>query len=520
MNAKYEIEHHAGDSDDNQKDSISEQEKQPHQIHNGGINPPSFTKRAIAQYCKTRVTELIPRLEVESYAEIYNPFKCLRLLTLRNWGFFFAGFWCWVWDAFGYFSVSMNTGALSKDFDVSVTTITWGITVVLMLRSVGAVFFGYLSDRYGRTIPLAVVMICLSVINLGNGFVHNYHQFLAVRAIFGIFMGGSFGPAAALALEDAPAEAHGILSGIFQQGYAFGYLLVIVFQRAITDNSSHGWRALFWFSAGPSVLFAIWVLYIGETDSFKKHQLAEKSKVYTNGETAGSRFAKNAKEALKNYWLVCIYLVLLMAGFNFASHGSQDLYPTLLSKQLNFNENRSTVTNVVANLGACLGGVVMGHLSSFFGRRFIIILSCIGGGALIYPWAFLKGTAINAGVFWLQFFVQGAWGCVPVHLSELSPPQFRSFVSGIAYQLGNLASSASSTIESTIGEKFPLYDDNGNLREGVYDYGKVMAIFVGCVFGYLLLITFIGPENRGADLSFKEDNDAAEEQKNREKEQV
>lgn len=53
---------------------------------------------------------------------------------------------------------------------------------------------------------------------------------------------------------------------------------------------------------------------------------------------------------------------------------------------------------------------------------------------------------------------------------------------GTSYQLGNLASSASSTIESTIGERFPLPPlANGLTR---YDYGKVMAIFMGCVYAY------------------------------------
>jgi SHS family lactate transporter-like MFS transporter len=65
---------------------------------------------------------------------------------------------------------------------------------------------------------------------------------------------------------------------------------------------------------------------------------------------------------------------------------------------------------------------------------------------------------------------------------ELSPPSFRTFVVGTSYQLGNLVSSASSTIEATIGERFPLppkiSDGKTTLR---YKYGKVICIFLGCV---------------------------------------
>lgn len=34
-----------------------------------------------------------------------------------------------------------------------------------------------------------------------------------------------------------------------------------------------------------------------------------------------------------------------------------------------------------------------------------------------------------------------------------------------------------------------------------YDYGKVMAIFLGCVFAYVIVLVFIGPERLGRDMS-------------------
>jgi SHS family lactate transporter-like MFS transporter len=65
---------------------------------------------------------------------------------------------------------------------------------------------------------------------------------------------------------------------------------------------------------------------------------------------------------------------------------------------------------------------------------------------------------------------------------ELSPPAFRTFVVGTSYQLGNLVSSASSTIEATIGERFPLAPKiSGGKATKRYQYGKVICIFLGCV---------------------------------------
>jgi SHS family lactate transporter-like MFS transporter len=190
------------------------------------------------------------------------------------------------------------------------------------------------------------------------------------------------------------------------------------------------------------------------------------------------------------------------------SHGSQDLYPTLLGTQNNFNANEVTLVQVTANLGAITGGTVIGYCSQIFGRRFSIIVMCILGGALLYPYGYLRNNGIYAAAFFEQFCVQGAWGVIPIHLMELSPASFRTFVVGTAYQLGNLVSSASSTIEATISERFPLPPTaTGTPR---FQYGKVIAIFMGCVYVYVIILTIAGPERKGRGLHVRDDNELAE----------
>lgn len=476
-----------------------------HEHNRHVVLPPLFTSRAIIKYAKTRFTTLIPskdELSQYTWKEILNPFLSVGELTPRQWNFFLVGLAGWTWDAFDFFAVSLNVHNIAVDFNKSNKEITWGITLVLMLRSIGAVIFGLWGDRYGRKWPYIVNLALLVVLQIGTGFVQTYEQFLGVRALFGIAMGGMFGNCAACALDDCPAKARGIVSGMFQEGYALGYLLVVIFQRAITDTTPQKWRSLFWFSAGPAVIFIIWRLTMPETDTFLR-QLDRRRASKEKEPSKLFQFSSQGKSAVKKYWLVMIYSVLLMSGFNFMSHGSQDLYPTMLTVQYDYGSDRSTVTNSVANLGAIFGGMVFGHLSTFLGRRFTIIIACVLGGAMIYPWAFIKGSGINAGAFFLQTGVQGAWGVIPIHLSELAPPQYRAFVTGISYQLGNLCSSASSTIESTIGERFPL---NVPGEKDAFDYAKVMAIFMGAVFAYVIVITLIGPENRGADMGMERDD--------------
>jgi SHS family lactate transporter-like MFS transporter len=150
------------------------------------------------------------------------------------------------------------------------------------------------------------------VLELATGFCKTYKQFLACRALFGIAMGGLYGNAAATALEDCPRPARGILSGMLQQGYAFGYLLATVFARGLVNTTKHGWRPLFWFGACPPVLIIIFRLLLPETQSY-----LDREKARSEAGNIGKTFIKEGKVALRRHWLLLIYLVLLMAGFNF-----------------------------------------------------------------------------------------------------------------------------------------------------------------------------------------------------------
>lgn len=139
---------------------------------------------------------------------------------------------------------------------------------------------------------------------------------------------------------------------------------------------------------------------LGETDAYTERQRLRKENA-----GVGKTFVAEGKMALKRHWLLLTYMVLLMAGFNFMSHGSQDLYPTMLENQYLFSSNAVTVTQVVANLGAMTGGVTVGYFSHKLGRRFSIIYISIVGGALLYPYSFVGSEKVAAAAFFEQFCV-------------------------------------------------------------------------------------------------------------------
>jgi len=180
-----------------------------------------------------------------------------------------------------------------------------------MFRFVGAATFGLAADRLGRKWPLLVNILLLMIFELTTGFCTAYKSFVACRVLFGIAMGGIYGNAAATALEDCPKPARGLMSGLFQSGYALGFLLATVFKFALVEKTSHGWRALFWFGAGPPLLIIIFRYWLPETDTFIERQALRNSERHLRS------LAKEAKTATYKHWPILIYLLLWVAGLTF-----------------------------------------------------------------------------------------------------------------------------------------------------------------------------------------------------------
>lgn len=201
----------------------------------------------------------------------------------------------------------------------------------------------------------------------------------------------------------------------------------------------------------------------------------------------------NPVTELLRHWKIALYLVVLMTAFNFFSHGTQDLYPTFLQKQHDFDTHTTGILAAVMNVGAIVGGIGFGIWSERLGRRKTIILASLLALPVIPLFAYGSTPLMLAiGAFLVQVAVQGAWGIVPVHLNELSPPLARSLFPGFAYQLGNLIASKNAPIQAGIAES------RGD------DYALALALVCGVTAIVIAIWTALGPERKNADFTADE----------------
>lgn len=341
-------------------------------------------------------------------------------------------------DAFDYFLVVLVYADIATTFHHTKTDVAFLTTATLAMRPVGALLFGLWADRVGRRVPLMVDVSFYSVIGFLCAFAPNFTVLVILRLLYGIGMGGEWGLGAALSMEKVPAERRGVFSGLLQEGYAFGYLLASVAALVVMNWLGLSWRWLFGLSIIPALISLIIRYRVKESEVWEAAQ-------------DRMRLTKTRiRDVLGNPAIVrrFVYLVLLMTAFNWMSHGTQDVYPTFLTATTDHGAGLSSLT-----ASAIIGGLAFGTLSQRFSRRYTIVFCAALGLPIVPLFAYSRTAAMLClGSFLMQVFVQGAWGVIPAHLTEMSPDAIRGVYPGVTYQLGNLLAAFNLPIQERLAE--------------------------------------------------------------------
>jgi SHS family lactate transporter-like MFS transporter len=393
---------------------------------------------------------------------------------------FIAALLGWMMDAFDYFIVVFVYADIAKDFHISLAEVAFLTTATLIMRPVGAIIFGLWADRKGRRIPLLVDVSFYSVIGFLCAFAPNFTVLLILRLLYGIGMGGEWGLGAALAMEKIPAKRRGLFSGILQQGYSLGYLVASLASLVVINWAGLSWRWLFALSIFPALISLLIRSRVKESEVWEETQKRMKMTQSSFRDIAFN------PAILRRFG----YLILLMTAFNWMSHGTQDIYPTFLKATEHGGAGVSGATAswiaVLYTIGATIGGITFGALSSKYGRRYTIVFCSVLGLPIVPLFAYSHTVGLLClGSFLMQVVVQGAWGVIPAHLSEMSPDTIRGFYPGVTYQLGNCLAAFNLPIQQSLAAS--------------HSYQFALAATIIPVFVAVIVLSLIGKEARGIE---------------------
>ncbi len=384
-----------------------------------------------------------------------------------------AAYLGWTLDAFDFFLMVFVLKDIATEFNTGIPAVALAITLTLVMRPLGAFIFGRLADKFGRRPTLMANIAIYSLLELLSGFSTNLTMLIVLRALFGIAMGGEWGVGSALTMETVPPRARGIVSGILQSGYPSGYLLASVVFGLFYPYV--GWRGMFFIGVLPALLVVYVRRHVPESPAWKAMEKHPKPSFL---KTIGQN------------WKLSIYAILLMTCFNFASHGTQDMYPTFLREQHLFDTHIVSLLTITCSIGAIVGGLFFGIWSEKVGRRRAILTAALLALPVLPLWAFsTTPLMLAAGAFLMQFAVQGAWGVVPAHLNEISPDGIRATFPGLVYQFGNLLAAVNAPLQASLALGW-----HG-------DYASAMALVVGVVVVLLSLLCLVKYERRGIDMT-------------------
>ena len=280
-------------------------------------------------------------------------------------GAFLAGLSGWTLDAFDFFLVVLSLTAIGKDFGQSVPKMLAASWATLALRPVGAFFFGFHFGPFRPPPPAGGEPLFLFSGRAGHRPSRTatytiYRRACAVRHCDGRVSGAW---ARRWRWRRCRSAIRGILSGLFQQGYAIGFLLAA--GAYFTIFPTHGWRPLFFVGSLPALAAAVFVaLRVTESESWKNNK----------AESFGQ-----LGRTLATHWKLFLYFVIFMMAMHMSSHGTQDMYPTFLEKDWGIlGKQKAALTAIGSAWGQSLAGLSIGWISDRIGRRLAMRLALVG----------------------------------------------------------------------------------------------------------------------------------------------
>jgi MFS transporter, SHS family, lactate transporter len=406
-----------------------------------------------------------------------------RQVTRDQWRAFWAVYLGWIVDSFDFNILAFVIIDIQRSFTVDRALAGALGTVTLLMRLFGGTIAGTMADKYGRKLPLTLSIIWFSLFAALSGFSTSYAMLFALRALFGLGMGGEWAAGMPLVLEHWPTKLRGLASGLMLGGWYWGYLLAAATFQFVyplfSDSPDLAWRAMFWVCIVPA-LFTMWIrTRVPESPVWLERQRRLKESGAAALEPTLS-VVRIFQPALLG---TTVQTTLVIGAFMCIYYSLNFWYPTFLR-----DTGRTNLLPFLAafNVGAIAGTATWGRLSEGrLGRRGAFTATLILGVASLPLFLYGGSTAsLVVGALTMGFFGMGVWGMAPAYTVERFPTEVRGVGPGFCYHAG-----------AAMGAMMPVVLGEAQDRGISAVNGMSLAMVVSAVLA--MVAVWIGPETRG-----------------------
>jgi MFS family permease len=433
-------------------------------------------------------------------------------------------------------------GSVLKDpqtLHLSTIEVSSAGTAYLIGAVVGALFFGRMTDRYGRKMLFMVTLGVYLVATIATALSFNFIWFFLCRFLTGTGIGGEYSAINSAIDELIPARVRGhvdlAINGTWWVGTAFGSVLTVFLldPRLIAINL--GWRLCFGMGAvlGLAVLLVRrfvpesprWLMMHGRFDEANEivgmieGEVMKEDHITSLPEPEGSisirptgtvSYRQIVRTMLKDYPTRSLLGFSLMVGQSFLYNAIFFTYGLVLTTFYHIPNSTVGLYVIPFAIGNIIGPLTIGRLFDTIGRRQMISFTYIFSGILlaITGWLFLQGVlnAVTQTICWSIIFFFASAGASSAYLtvSEVFPLEVRALAIALFFAIGQGASSLAPILFGVLIQSGrPIEVFYGNLfGAALMAAAGIVAIFFGVKAGRQSLESVARP------LSFAEDDAA------------
>ena len=402
------------------------------------------------------------------------PARLDRLPWARfHWLVIFALGITWILDGLEVTLVGSLAGAITHSPQLHMTDAEFGLTASAYLTGavVGALFFGWLTDRLGRKKLFSITVLVYLVATIASGFSWSFASLAAFRFITGLGIGGEYAAVNATIQELIPARKRGFtdlcINGSYWLGAALGSLGAVAALDGGLVDPEWGWRLAFVIGGviGLVVLFLRrfipesprWLMTHGEPEGASKivRELEERIERETGAPLPpvpgdklrlrrhhGDWFIPSLKVMATSYRKRTALGAMLMSAQAFCYNAILFTYALMLTTYYNIPAGQVGWYMLPFALGNFAGPLCLGKLFDVIGRRTMIAFTYGISGVLmaVVGWAFVQGwlDATQQTIAWtvIFFFASAAASSAYLTVGETFPLEVRAIAISIFYALG------------------------------------------------------------------------------------